>query len=232
MLLAYVYTSYLSAAMPTAPTAQPSYCVPALPSAVYADMHDGDQKRVTTSADGTLSITPFGNSESWSVTAAIDQRFCNATIDFNVPGKPNPPPCNLTLSFEQLLRPNPSTGVGALVFTDPSEPRLVHPCVVGASTPSPPADETSFVRCRRNAGSTHDAAQHMDPAARRQVGGRRRCRGPSLVMTRVNSLLYATHRPIFRFSCLLVVCPRCKQMPGRGEPGSGGSVGPNTGVAG
>ena len=116
MLLAI---SYLPAAMPTASSSS-SYCVPALPSAVYADMHDGDQKKVTVNADGTLSITPFGNSENWSIAAVIDHRFCNASIDFNVPGKPNPPPCNLTLSFEQLLRPHPSRAVGALVFTDPS----------------------------------------------------------------------------------------------------------------
>ena len=126
MLLAYASTSYFTAAMPTA-AYSPSYCAPALPSAVYADMHDSDQKRVTTNADGTVIITPFGNDETWSVVAAIDRRFCNATIDFNVPGKPNPPPCNLSLSFEQLLRPHPSMAVGALVFTDPSEPPPTQP---------------------------------------------------------------------------------------------------------
>ena len=52
-------------------------------------------------------------------TAAMYQS-CTASIDFNVAGKPNPPPVNLTLSFWELERP--STNKQALIFTDESAP--------------------------------------------------------------------------------------------------------------
>ena len=32
----------------------------------------------------------------------------NKVINFNVPGKPNPPPVNLTLTFWSMARPKPS----------------------------------------------------------------------------------------------------------------------------
>merc|ERR1719351_50165 len=43
-----------------------------------------------------MTITPSGNSESWVVNAVFDPTWCNASVDFNVPGKPAPPPVNLT----------------------------------------------------------------------------------------------------------------------------------------
>ena len=55
-------------------------------------MHDGDEKTLVFTAD-TLVITPYGNNETWTVTSKLDRKYCNASINFNVPGKPNPPPC-------------------------------------------------------------------------------------------------------------------------------------------
>lgn len=91
--------------------------------AVYADMHDGDQKNVKT--EGTsLTIVPYGNNQTWKVQAVLDLTFCNASIDFNVPGKPNPPPVKLsaTIYWSGAVAPGGTEmrGRTELAFTDPS----------------------------------------------------------------------------------------------------------------
>lgn len=104
-----------------------------LTPAVFADIHDGDQKQVTvdnsTACGPTLEITPFGNDENWSISSKLDLTHCNATIDFNVPGKPNPPPVNLTatiwLEYRAADDPQVNPSVWAptrytLAFTDPT----------------------------------------------------------------------------------------------------------------
>ena len=40
-------------------------------TAIFADMHDGDQKAVEISGD-TLTIKPHGNDETWEVVSALD----------------------------------------------------------------------------------------------------------------------------------------------------------------
>jgi len=90
--------------------------------AVYADMHDGDQKEVSISGT-SLTIKPSGNDQSWTVNAVIDTTFCNASIDFNVPGKPNPPPVSLTATvlLSNSFGPGGATVLKRIVeFTDPS----------------------------------------------------------------------------------------------------------------
>lgn len=64
-------------------------------------MHDGDQKQVTLE-DGRISILPYANNETWATYADFDFQHCNASIDFNVRGKPSPPPINLTATFWRL----------------------------------------------------------------------------------------------------------------------------------
>ena len=71
---------------------------------IMQDMHDGDQKQLDLTVlpvrGYVLTITPHGNNQTWVVkTANWDAMHCNASIDFNVPGKPAPPPVPLTLSF-------------------------------------------------------------------------------------------------------------------------------------
>mmetsp|Transcript_19371 Transcript_19371/g.48133 ORF Transcript_19371/g.48133 Transcript_19371/m.48133 type:complete len:221 (-) Transcript_19371:415-1077(-) len=90
-----------------------------LPPTVFADMHDGDRKQITIS-DGALTIVPSGNNESWVVKASLDKASCNATIDFDVPGKPNPPPVKLTAVLQQAydLKKQPTTRTA--IFYDPS----------------------------------------------------------------------------------------------------------------
>ena len=73
-------------------------CPSKIRSAVFADMHDGDQKEVT--IDGSaVEIKPHGNDEKWQVTAVLDLQSCSAEVDFNVPGKPKPPPVKLLMTL-------------------------------------------------------------------------------------------------------------------------------------
>jgi len=90
-------------------------------SGIYTDIHDGDQKRIDVSTiDRTLSIRPHGSDQTWLVTAKLDPESCNATVDFNVPGKPNPPPVKLMATFWSMHKASSSASKYALAFTDPS----------------------------------------------------------------------------------------------------------------
>ena len=86
-------------------------------------MHDGDQKAVTFNGLGVsdateITIQPFGNDQRWLVREAFDSAASNATIDFDVPGKPGPPPVRLTLSYLALFGANRVTNM--CKFTDPT----------------------------------------------------------------------------------------------------------------
>ena len=54
--------------------------------------------------------------------ATLDMVFCDAHVDFNVPGKPNPPPTALLATFWKLWRPlaTKTTEKYAIEFTDTS----------------------------------------------------------------------------------------------------------------
>jgi len=59
-------------------------------------MHDGDAKDVEL-ANGVLTISdPNG---AWQTQLNLDSTTCSGQVDFNVPGKLNPPPGNLTLAM-------------------------------------------------------------------------------------------------------------------------------------
>lgn len=86
-------------------------------SAVFADMHDGDEKKIMIS--GTkMTIKPSGNNQTWVVESTVDAHSCSANIDFNVPGKPGPPPVNLTATLVQSI--SESGQKWEWQFTDPS----------------------------------------------------------------------------------------------------------------
>ena len=61
-------------------------------------------------------------SDSWTVHATMDPVFCNAFVDFNVPGKPDPPPSKLTATIwkQSHVLPTGTTEKNAIEFTDPS----------------------------------------------------------------------------------------------------------------
>lgn len=90
-------------------------------STIMVDMHDGDNKKVTIAGE-KLTIVPAKNNQTWKVETKLDTKFCNASIDFRVPGKPGSPPCAITGTFWDLMQANSRTkkAVLALEFTDPT----------------------------------------------------------------------------------------------------------------
>ncbi|CAE7658806.1 SOQ1 [Symbiodinium pilosum] len=84
-------------------------------------MHDGDKKEVTI-ASGSVTIKPSGNTQTWTVKADLDPKTCQALIDFNVPGKPNPPPVKLLMTYWSAIGDEASTAQekATFEFTDPS----------------------------------------------------------------------------------------------------------------
>ena len=87
--------------------------------AVFADMHDGDQKAASLQ-ESTITIKPFNNTQKWIVEARWDAVHCNASVDFNVPGKPNPPPVPLTLTYYLGTGGEGQPALRTVVFTDPT----------------------------------------------------------------------------------------------------------------
>lgn len=84
---------------------------------VFADMHDGDEKRVAVSGT-SMTIKPSGNDQAWEIKSEINTASCSAVVDFNVSGKPNPPPVTLLATlFHSMSATQRKVDVG---FTDPS----------------------------------------------------------------------------------------------------------------
>lgn len=85
--------------------------------AIFQDQHDGDQKEVSIEKSNELIIRPYANTDTWEVRTGFDPSSCvAANVDFNVPGKPSPPPFNLTLTIFTLAD-EACTMKAAAVFT-------------------------------------------------------------------------------------------------------------------
>ena len=67
----------------------------------FGDMHDGDAKSVAL-AGAAVTIRPAFNSETWEIDATVSATNCSAMINFDVPGKPSPPPCALAATAWKL----------------------------------------------------------------------------------------------------------------------------------
>merc|ERR1719174_1131173 len=93
-----------------------SFC-PTKLDAVYDDMHDGDKKEITITGT-SLTIKPSGNNQTWVVKSKVDQKSCTASINFNVPGKPGPPPVNLQATLMSISSAKDTKT--EFEFTDPS----------------------------------------------------------------------------------------------------------------
>jgi hypothetical protein len=87
--------------------------------AVFADMHDGDMKEVTIDGDA-MTIKPSGNHQEWTVNAVLDRDSCSASVDFNVPGKPDFPPVPLTATYWSETVGTDKSARNVFEFTDPS----------------------------------------------------------------------------------------------------------------
>merc|ERR1712032_1450525 len=71
-----------------------------------------------TISGGDVTIKPFGNNQTWVVKSTLDAETCSASINFNVPGKPGPPPVNLAATLVQSIAENGENW--EFEFTDPS----------------------------------------------------------------------------------------------------------------
>merc|ERR1711971_1239179 len=85
---------------------------------ILADMHDGDKKEIRISGDSMIITPPSAYHQQWKVEATLDRTTCSAMIDFNVPGKPSPPPVKLEALIVSSV-PDESEKV-VVEFTDPS----------------------------------------------------------------------------------------------------------------
>ena len=86
---------------------------------VMNDIHDGDMKAVNVNErTEALDIKPYGNSQKWAVTSKFDDN-CGASVNFKVPGKPNPPPVPLAATVWGMAS-IAGADKNAFIFTDPS----------------------------------------------------------------------------------------------------------------
>ena len=85
---------------------------------VVFDMHDGDEKDLRTDRDEKLNITPYKNDQKWSVDSTFNDQ-CIASVNFQVPGKPNPPPVSLSARVWGMASIG-GADKNVLEFTDPS----------------------------------------------------------------------------------------------------------------
>merc|ERR1711865_420894 len=69
--------------------------------------------------DGSsMTVTPSGTNETWTVEAFFDCGTGTAIVDFDVSGKPNPPPVPLVATYWNIH--SMSTSKAMWEFTDPS----------------------------------------------------------------------------------------------------------------
>jgi len=106
---------------------------------IVADMHDGDQKAISISeeqcfpgpcspgSDGVsiMTIKPHANNQTWVVQVELHSSTndVSGVVDFNVPGKPGAPPCNLTVTLMTEYGGSSGKfghGKRTLEFTDPT----------------------------------------------------------------------------------------------------------------
>jgi hypothetical protein len=111
---------------------------------VFADLGDGDEKHISFSPDGAMTITPHGNNQTWQVNAMLSTDFCNATVDFHVPGKPSPPPVkDLTATIFVMAALDDGADKLMVQWTDPSGflSPPTYPIGAWVLVPPPPQDE-------------------------------------------------------------------------------------------
>jgi hypothetical protein len=84
---------------------------------VFVDIHDGDKKEITISGSA-LTIHPSDNDQVWEVRSTIDPKTCSGSVNFHVPGKPNPPPMELRFTLMSAISRHDKNY--EIEFTDPS----------------------------------------------------------------------------------------------------------------
>ena len=86
---------------------------------VFDDMHDSDKKAVLVKGSD-LTIKPYDNKEEWVIESKFTEG-CVASVNFDVPGKPSPPPYPLTLSIWGMASIAGAVK-DAMIYTEPDAP--------------------------------------------------------------------------------------------------------------
>merc|ERR1719313_2052701 len=88
-------------------------------SYTFADMHDGDEKAVT--FQDNVIIQPTSTEEDWKVVCTdYDASMCTFMCNFNVSGKPDPPPVPLMGTVWGLTNESKGKKI-SIEWTDPTE---------------------------------------------------------------------------------------------------------------
>ena len=84
---------------------------------IFYDIHDGDYKKIIFT-DNNFSILPFKSNKKWIVNGKLDIDY-TSMVNFNVKGKPNPPPISIQLRLVYILNNNNKKNLVAIFF-DPT----------------------------------------------------------------------------------------------------------------
>lgn len=84
---------------------------------IFYDIHDGDFKKIIFNGNN-YRILPYKSKKKWIVNGKFDENY-TSMVNFNVKGKPNPPPINLQLRFGYIITNNNKKNLVALFF-DPT----------------------------------------------------------------------------------------------------------------
>ena len=69
---------------------------------IFYDIHDNDYKKISIN-NNKIKIFPYKNREKWEVNCKLNSNF-SCFVNFNVKGKPNPPPIPLEMKFSHLQK--------------------------------------------------------------------------------------------------------------------------------
>tara|TARA_B100001093_G_C26811405_1_gene1007737 strand:+ start:441 stop:863 length:423 start_codon:yes stop_codon:yes gene_type:complete len=83
---------------------------------IFYDIHDSDYKKIIFK-DNNYTILPFKSNQKWIVNGKLNSDF-TSMVNFNVKGKPNPPPIDIQLRLVNILDNNDKNL--AAVFFDPT----------------------------------------------------------------------------------------------------------------
>lgn len=84
---------------------------------IFYDIHDKDYKKIIFNNNNNITILPFKSNKKWIVHSNINNKL-RGEVNFNVKGKPNPPPINIEIKFSFLQTDNKYILVA--LFFDPT----------------------------------------------------------------------------------------------------------------
>lgn len=87
-------------------------------SYIFYDIHDSDYKKIIFKNNGNFTILPYKSNKKWLINSKLKSNL-TAMVNFNVKGKPNPPPISIELKLSYLVNLD-NTKTLVAVFFDPT----------------------------------------------------------------------------------------------------------------